>query len=489
MEKRARLAILLSPMASQKLVIRAGNLFWRAPFGAAWALGWLILAGLSAFSGSASAATQEHTLSNGLRIIVREDHRSPAVVSMVWYKAGSMDEFNGTTGVAHVLEHLMFKGTKTVPAGEFSRIIAAAGGRENAFTGHDYTAYFQQLQNSKLPLALKLEADRMVNLTLSREEFGKEIKVVMEERRLRTDDQPHALLEEQLRANAFESSPYRVPVIGWMNDLENMRVADARNWYRSWYAPNNALLVVVGDVESKAVFALAQRYFGGIRPRPLPLRKPQAEPRQDGIKRVSVKAPARLPYLLMGYHVPVLRDADRDWEPYALEILAGILDGYDAARLNRDLVREGRLAASVGASYDSVSRGPGMFILEGTPSQDKSVREIEAGLRGELAKVADAGVGEDELQRVKAQVAASHVFRRDSMFYQALLIGSLEMAGLSYRSMDRQVSKLRAVTAAQVQEVARRYFKDDNLTVAVLDPQPLPEGKPAPRPRGTDHVR
>ena len=281
----------------------------------------------------------EYKLANGMKVIVKEDHRAPVVVSQVWYRAGSMDELNGTTGVAHVLEHMMFKGTKAVPAGEFSKQIAAAGGRENAFTSRDYTAYFQQLQKSKLALSLKLEADRMHNLVLSPKEFAKEIKVVMEERRLRTDDKPQALVYEKLMAAAYQAHPYHHPIIGWMNDLENMTADDARDWYRRWYAPNNATLVVVGDVKPQEVLKLAERYFGKIKPVALPQRKPQAEPEQRGIKRVTVKAPAKLPYLAMGYHAPALRDPDKDWEPYALEVLAGVLDGNASARLNQALVR------------------------------------------------------------------------------------------------------------------------------------------------------
>ena len=236
---------------------------------------------------SGAFASNEYALGNGLKLVVKEDHRSPVVISQIWYKAGSIDELNGATGVAHVLEHMMFKGTKKVPGGEFSRRIAAAGGRENAFTSRDYTAYFQQLQKSRLPLAMELESDRMRNLILTEDEFAKEIKVVMEERRLRTDDQPRALVHEKMTATAYQSHPYRRPVIGWMNDLENMNVSDAKEWYDRWYAPNNAVLVVVGDVNPKEVFVLAQKYYGQIKSRPLlPLdkRKPQTEPLQVGIK-------------------------------------------------------------------------------------------------------------------------------------------------------------------------------------------------------------
>jgi len=423
---------------------------------------------------------REHTLANGMKIIVMEDHRAPTVASMVWYKAGSMDEVTGTTGVAHVLEHMMFKGTKGNAPDMFARTIAAAGGRDNAFTSRDYTAYFQQLHKSKLPLALGLEADRMQNLVLSTEEFGKEIKVVMEERRLRTDDQPRALLYEQMMAVAYAVSPYKTPIIGWMNDLENMSVEDARAWYHRWYAPNNATLVVVGDVDAEEVFGVAQAKFGPIPAHDLPARKSQIEPTQRGIKRVTVKGPGELPYLLMGWQVPVLRNLEKDWEPYALSMLVGVLDGSDAARLDRTLVKEARIAISAGANYDSVGRGPGIFFLDGVPAPGTTVAELESALRAAVRKIVNEGVNEEELKRVKAQVIASQVFQRDSMFYQAMQMGVLSTVGLPYNSADLQVRKLREVTPEQVRAVARKYFVDDSLTVAVLDPQSLVQRTAAP---------
>jgi len=437
---------------------------------------------------AAQAEVHERTLANGLKVIVQEDHRAPVVVQQIWYKAGSMDEVSGVTGVAHVLEHMMFKGTKSVPAGEFSRRIAAAGGRENAFTSYDYTAYFQQLHQSKLPLAMQLESDRMHNLQLTGAEFAKEIKVVMEERRWRTDDDAQSLLQEQLLANVYLEHPYHHPVIGWMNDLEALSVADARNWYRRWYVPNNATLVIAGDVDPKAVFALAEKYYGRIPARALPARREFSEPAQIGIRRLVVKAPAELPQLIMAYHAPVIKDPQRDWKPYALEILAGVLDGNASARLNKHLVREQQIASATGAGYDSISRGPGLFTLEATPATGKSVEAVEAALRQEIATLIGAGVSEDELQRVKAQVTASEVYKRDSLFYQAMQIGQLESIGLGHRAIPQMLAGLQAVTAEQVRAVAAEFLRDDNLTVAVLDPQPL-SGKPKSAPAGGSHVR
>ena len=446
-----------------------------------------LIAAVAATAAGAQSAAQEHKLANGLRVIVKEDHRAPTVVHMVWYGAGSMDEVSGTSGVAHVLEHMMFKGTKTVKSGEFSRRIAAAGGRENAFTNRDYTAYFQQVPKAALPQMMQLEADRMSNLLVTEAEFSREIKVVMEERRLRTEDQPRALVAEALNAEAYFAHPYRRPVIGWMNDLENMSYVDARNWYARWYVPDNAFVVVVGDVKADEVFALAQKYYGRIKARPLPERKPQLEPEQRGVRRVVVKAPAELPYLLMGWKCPVLRDVDQDWQPYALEVLAGVLDGNESARLNQSLVRNSRMASEVGAGYDATARGPGMCFLEGTPSQGRSAAELETGLRAELARLVDDGVTEDELARVKAQVVASQIFKRDSIFGQAMEIGQFETAGLSHRDIDRVLERIKAVTAEQVRAAAKQYFVDDKLTVVVLDPQPLDQAKPRPAPPGMRH--
>src|SRR5512135_1378991 len=425
----------------------------------------------------AQAEVYEKTLSNGLKVIVKEDHRAPVLVQQVWYHAGSMDEKTGTTGVAHVLEHMMFKGTTDVPVGQFSKLIAAAGGRENAFTSYDHTAYFHQLNKTKLPLAMKLESDRMHNLQMAKKEVDTAIKVVMEERRWRTDDEPHALMAEKLMATAFEEHPYHHPVIGWMRDLQNMTDDDALQWYKTWYAPNNATLIVAGDVKADEVFALAQKYYGGIPAAKLPQRKKVGEAPQLGIQRIVVKAPAELPYLAMAWHAPTLRDAEKDWKPYALEVLSGVLDGNSSARLNKALVREQQVAMDVGTGYDSVARGPGLFILEGTPREGKTVADVEAALREQLALLVRDGVNAEELQRVKAQVLAGEVYKRDSVFYQAMQIGQMETAGLSYKDIPVMLQKMQEVTAQQVQDVAREIFNDDHLTVAALDPQPL-SGKP-----------
>ena len=437
-----------------------------------WAIGLAVL-----LTGGAQATLTDVTLDNGMRVIVKEDRRAPVMVSQVWYRAGSIDEFNGTTGVAHVLEHMMFKGTRTVPPGEFSRRIAAAGGRENAFTSRDYTAYFQQMQKDRLELSMQLEADRMANLVISDDLFAKEIQVVMEERRLRTDDQAQSVVYERLMATAYQTHPYRRPIIGWMDDLQNMTAQDARDWYARWYAPNNATLVVAGDVQTDAVVALAKQYFGALPARTLPARKPQAEPEQLGAKRIVVKAPAQLPYLLMAWHAPTLRDWARDSEPYALQILAGVLSGNDSARLQNRLVKTQQIAVNASAGYDAITRGPGMFMIDATPAQGKSVADLEQAIRTEIARVQREGISEAELARVKAQVIAADVYQRDSLFYQAMQLGDYVMAGLPPEALEGRVDKLRAVTAAEVQAAAKKWLQDARLSVAELDPQPL-QAKP-----------
>lgn len=448
-----------------------------------------ILACLAALCAAApcAAGPQEQRLANGLRILFLEDRRAPVVVSMLWYGAGSMDERSGTTGVAHALEHMMFKGTATVAPGEFSRTIARAGGRDNAFTNRDATVYHQQLHRSQLALALRLEADRMVNLLLEAEAFARERQVVMEERRLRTDDQPRALLYEAFLATAYQVHPYRAPVIGWMQDLQNLTVEDAQAWYRAWYAPNNATLVVVGDVAAEEVFAQARKWFGAIEARPLPVRKPQAEPAQRGLRRVEVAAPAELPQLLLGWHVPALRDVDADGDPYALWVLAGVLDGGEAARLQRELVRELRLAVAASARYDAVKRGPALFVLSATVAAGRTAEEVETALRAQLQRIARDGISDAELHRTKVAAVAAQVFSRDSMFGRAMQIGSLASAGLAPGSVDAQVGRLQAVTAQEVQAVALKYFADANLTVATLRPQPLSPAAGARPAAPSDH--
>ena len=313
----------------------------------------------------------------------------------------------------------------------------------------------------------------MRNLTLPPEEFAKEVEVVKEERRLRTEDKPTALTYEQFNAVAYRSLPYAQPIIGWMNDLDNMEVADLQRWYRYWYAPNNATLVVVGDVDPDQVLALAKRHFGPLQPEQIPVVKPLREPAQRGLTRVRVQAPAREPYLVLGFKTPSITSADNDWEPYALDMLSSILDGGSSARFSRNLVRGQEVAVSAGAEYNAFTRLPGMLLVDGTPAPGQSVETLEQALLEQIEEIKQTPVTEPELQRVQAQVIASKVYELDSVFYQAMQIGILETVGLSWELLDQYVEKIKAVTSEQVQQVARKYLVEDHMTVAVLDPQSI----------------
>ena len=433
----------------------------------------LLVLGLLPATLAAAPQVHEFSLDNGLRLLVQEDHRAPVVVSQVWYKVGSSYEHDGITGVSHVLEHMMFKGTEKLAPGEFSRRIAELGGRENAFTGRDYTAYFQTLERSLLETAFELEADRMRNLVLDPDEVVKEVRVVMEERRLRTDDNPQSKAYERFNATAFLTSPLRNPVIGWMDDLENLTLGDLQAWYRKWYAPNNATVVVVGDVDPDAVHALAKKHFGPLAPSDIAPPKPRVELPQQGTRRLTVRLPAELPYLMMGYKVPVLASAESADDAYALEVLAGVLDGGNSARFARDLVRGSEIAASAGAGYSLYARLPELFLLDGTPANGHTVAELEAALRAQVERLKEAPVAPEELERIKAQVVAGKVYERDSVFYQAMQVGLLETAGLGWQRLDEYLERVNAVTPEQLQAVARKYLVDDALTVAVLEPLPL----------------
>ncbi|MCP3670818.1 MAG: insulinase family protein [Gammaproteobacteria bacterium] len=425
-------------------------------------------------------AVTEYMLPNGMKVIVKEDRRAPIAVSQVWYKVGSSYEPDGITGISHALEHMMFKGTKKLAPGEFSRIIAANGGRENAFTGRDYTAYFQTMSSDRMEISFKLEADRMRNLLLPAEEFNKELEVIKEERRLRTEDKPNALTREQFYAVSYRSLPYANPVIGWMNDLNNMQVEDLHSWYRQWYAPNNATLVVVGDVKPEWVLEMATKYFGPLKAEQIPSLKPLREPPQRGVIRTNVRAPARQPYLAMGYKTPVISTADQEWEPYALEMLVAILDGGSSSRISQKLIRGKEIAVSAGAGYSAFSKYSGMLSMSGIPAKGKSVYDLEQALRAEIELLKRELVSGEELQRVRAQVVASQVYELDSVFYQAMQIGTLETIGLKWKLIDEYAANMRAVTAEQVRAVAQKYLLDDRLTVAVLEPLPL-ESKQRPR--------
>jgi len=414
----------------------------------------------------------ERTLPNGMQVIVREDHRAPTAVHLVLYQVGGVDEPGGRTGISHMLEHMMFKGTTAHPAGEFSRIVAALGGRENAFTSGDYTGYFQQIDAQHLAEVMRLEADRMNGLLLTSGEFEPELRVVMEERRMRTEDQPRALVYEQFRAQAFLASAVRQPVVGWFSDLQALTVDKVRAWYQDWYTPSNAVVIVVGDVRADEVWALAQQTYGRVPAHAVPARNPLDEPAQRGPRRSEVKAPAKNPYVIMGFRVPRLENPETDREPYALEVLAAVLDADENGRLTRNVVRATRVANQVGAGYGLVARGPGLFVLDGTPAEGHTTADVEQALRAELTRIAQQPVAAEELERIKTQYVAGKIYERDSIMAQAMQIGALRMRGFSPADADRILERIQAVTADEVQAVAHKYFSsDDALTVTTLVPQ------------------
>lgn len=436
-------------------------------------LGWMLYNEKQPVAADSDEAVQSFMLSNGMKVLVLENHRAPVVVSQVWYKVGASYEHDGITGVSHVLEHMMFKGTEKHPAGEFSEIIAANGGEENAFTGQDFTAYFQKIANDRLELCLELEADRMRNLVLEEEEFLKEVEVVKEERRLRTEDKPTALTYERFNAVAYTNSPYRRPIIGWMEDLDTLTIDDVSEWYKTWYAPNNATLVVAGDVVAEDVHRLAKQYFGQLPTSKIPALKPRREARQYGTQRLIVEVPAKIPYIVMGYKVPVISRVEQPWEVYALEVLAGVLDGGDSARLSNKLVRGQQIANSASASYSMTAKHETLFVLSAVPNDDIAIDVLEFALREEVSTLKTALADENELERVKAQVVAAQVYKQDSSFYQAMEVGMLDTIGLPWQLKDEYVQNILSVTAEQVKAVANKYLTDKRLTVAVLDPLPI----------------
>lgn len=446
---------------------------------------------LLSFTAIAQTTTNEYTLKNGLKLIVREDHRAPVVISQIWYKVGSSYEPNGITGISHALEHMMFKGTKLYPVGEFSRIIAENGGEENASTSNDFTFYYQELAADKLPLSFKLESDRMQNLILSGDEFAKEIQVVIAERRMRTDDNPQATTYEHFAATANISTSYHHPIIGWLNDLNHMTINDLKQWYQNWYAPNNATVVVVGDVNPQQVFNLANQYFGSIPAKTLPVVKPQSEILSMGPRRVEVKIPAELPWIIMGYNTPSLVTAKESWQPYALQVLEAILDGGASSRLEKIIVRDQKIASDINVDYDLYSRFDGLFTITATPSANHSVAQLESAILDQIKQLQTTLVTDEELARVKTQLIASKTYQKDSIVNQAVEIGGLESVGLSWHVSDDYIKNIQAVTPQQLQTVAKLYLTPERLTIGYLTPAPgiKPTKAPAPTQPGGQYVR
>jgi zinc protease len=434
-------------------------------------LGTLLLP-LAALAGEAQP-THEFTLDNGLKVIVREDHRAPVVVSQLWYRIGSSYEVAGSTGLSHALEHMMFKGTDKLGPGEGSRILRELGAEENAFTSDDYTAYYQVLARDRLAVAFELEADRMTALTLPADEFTREIEVIKEERRMRTDDRPSSLAYERFKALAYPASGYRNPTIGWMKDLERMTIEDLRAWYQLWYAPNNATLVVVGDVTADEVRGLAERHFGSIAAGKTTSAKLPLELSEPGERRLRLYLKTQLPSLMMGFNVPSLATAREARQIHALRLASALLDGGYSARLATRLERGEELVSGASAWYEGHARGDSLFILSATPNVQKgrTLEEAEAGLWGELQVLKEQPPSAAELARVRAQVIAGLVYERDSIAGQATAIGKLESVGLSWRLIDEELAAIEAVTPEDIQQAARTFFTRERLTVVHVLPE------------------
>jgi zinc protease len=411
----------------------------------------------------------ETVLPNGMKVLLKEEHKAPIVTFQVWYRVGSRNERLGKTGTSHVLEHMMFKGSKKYGPKQFSQVVQRNGGNDNAFTSKDYTAYFENFAADRLEIAMDLESDRMQNLLLDPKDFLSERDVVKEERRMRTDDDPTQTMVEQMMATAFSAHPYQWPVIGWMADLNNLTRDDLVQYYKTYYAPNNATVVIVGDFDSRTVLPLVQKYFGGIPRGPEIPKIGAVEPKQLGEKRVMVKREAELPAVFAGYKVPTLKDPDA----YALNVLQVILSSGKSSRLYKSLVYDKQIALYAGGDYDDVSTDPNLFYVYAGVMPGKGTDEVEKALYAEIERLKAEPVTEEELQKAKNRVEASFIMGQDSVFYQAMLLGQFETVA-DWRLLDRYVAGVQSVKKDDVQRVAKKYFTEDNRTVGILVPEKKP---------------
>jgi len=435
---------------------------------------WLSLALLLAVAAAASSGTAAEapapvtavTLDNGLRVLLLEDHRSPIVSLQLWYRVGSRNEARGATGIAHFLEHLMFRGTPTNPPGAYARIVERNGGQDNAFTSQDVTSYYVDIAADRLDLVLALEADRMQNLTLDPKIVDSEREVVTEERRTRTEDDPGGALGEEVSALAFRAHPYGQPIVGWAVDLKRITREEIRAFYKTYYAPDNALLVVAGDFKTEAVLAKIKQLFGPIPRGPEPPKVLAVEPEQNGERRLLVQRPAELPIVYIGYPVPHQQSPDAA----ALDVLSVVLSGGRSSRLYRHLVYERQLALEAGGDYSYFSFDPNLFWFYATPLPGQTPETLEKELLGEMEQLKKEPVGDDELKRAKNQIEAGFVFQDDSVHKRATLLARFELIG-GFALKDQYLDKIRAVTAADLQRVAQRYFTADKKNVGILLPK------------------
>jgi zinc protease len=418
-------------------------------------------------SGRAGEAVVAATLDNGLRVLLLEDHRSPIVTVQMWYRVGSRNETRGATGLAHFLEHLMFRGTARHGPGVFARTVERNGGQDNAFTSQDVTSYYVNLAADRLDLVLELEADRMQNLLLDPTIIASERQVVIEERRTRTEDDPGGALGEEVSATAFRAHPYGQPIIGWAIDLTRITPEQIGAFYRTYYVPNNAILVAAGDFEAPEALAKVRAAFGSIPRGAAPPPVLAVEPPQNGERRVTVQRPAQLPIVYLGYPVPNQTSPDAA----ALEVLSVVLSGGRSSRLYRDLVHERQLALEAGGDYSYFSIDPNLFWFWATPLPGQTAETLEKELLGHMDRLRQEPVSEVELTRAKNQVEASFVFQEDSIHRRASLLARFELIG-GYALKDSYLASIRAVTAADLQRVAGAYFHPDKKNVGILLPKP-----------------
>lgn len=423
---------------------------------------------LGEHSHSMGADPNEYILSNGMKVLLIEVPKAPVATVQVWYKVGSRNEVMGRAGLSHMLEHMMFKGTARYPKGSFSRIIRKNGGVDNAFTGQDFTAYFENVAADRVSLALELEADRMQGLLLDQSEFQTERDVVKEERRMRSEDDPQGALVEALFAQVFMSHPYHWPVIGWFADLDAMAIEDLQRHYDTFYSPNNATLIVVGDIKADSLLPVIKRLFEPIPRGPSPKQILPPEPEQRGERRFLLKREAQVPFVMMGFRIPNYSSDDS----YALDLLESILSQGKSSRLYQNLVYEQKVALAVGAEYSLLQTDPGLFYFYGLVNPGAKVDAVEEALLREVTRLQNEPPSELELQRAKNQVEASRVFGQDSNFRHAMLMGQAETVGAGWRRINQFVERIRAVTAQDIQRVAKLYLTPDNRTTGILIPLP-----------------
>jgi len=417
------------------------------------------------------APLQRAEFDNGVHLVVEEDHSAPVAMVQVWLKVGGRDEVPGKTGLAHVFEHMMFKGSKKLAAGEFSRRIAAMGGNDNAFTSHDYTAYFETVPADKVDEVLGMEAERFGHLSLRASDFAKEIKVIMEERRMRTDDDPNSRMFEELSSVALRLHPYREPVIGWMQDLKKLSIEDVRAFYKAHYIPGNAIVVVVGDVDFADVKKTVARTFGKLKKRPVTPRFNPVEPEPIGPKRMIARLPAQLPMLAVTMPVPVWHPGKNDREAAALAVATEILAGGRSAVLNREIVDKQRKAFAAAAGYDPFSMGIDLWFAYGMLGPKQTPKAFEAALWATIHELRDKGPDAAQLAAAKRRMVADEVFAQDSLYIRAKEIGALEVVGIGADKRDAWLAALQHVTAKDVQQVLRKWIRQQRSTTGLLQPE------------------